>query len=225
MNTSTSPRQRGSRDTWLNAAYSLLVSDGIDAVKVMPLAKHLNLSRTGFYWYFEDIAELHSAMIRLWETKNTNQLVDQCRTDTNNICQALFNLTDCWLNSALFDARLDLAIRNWARVDPSLQLRLSKADAVRIAAVTGVFRRFGYSEEQSEVRGMTVIYTQIGYISMQISEGWEERITRVQHYVELFAGVRPEKCDVENFINRHKHSSEKLLENTRQHPTVPNIEL
>lgn len=225
MNETTSPRQRGSRETWLNAAYELLVSDGIDAVKVMPLAKHVNLSRTGFYWYFKDIAELHSAMIILWETKNTNQMVDQCRTDANNICQALFNLMDCWLNSALFDARLDLAIRNWARVDENLRLRLNKAEALRIAAVTEMFRRFGYSEEQSEVRGMTVIYTQIGYISMQISEGWEERITRVQLYIELFAGVRPEKCDVENFVNRHKHSSEKLLENRMQHPAAPNIQL
>ena len=48
----TQVRERGSRDRWLNAAYQLLILGGIEAVKIMPLAKRLNLTRTGFYWFF-----------------------------------------------------------------------------------------------------------------------------------------------------------------------------
>ena len=54
--TDTPTRQRGSKEIWRNAAYELLISEGIDAVKIMPLAKRLNLTRTGFYWFFEDIS-------------------------------------------------------------------------------------------------------------------------------------------------------------------------
>jgi hypothetical protein len=32
----------------------------------------------------------------------------------------LLNLIDCWIDSELFDAPLDLAIRNWARSDADL---------------------------------------------------------------------------------------------------------
>ncbi|AXI48079.1 TetR/AcrR family transcriptional regulator [Sulfitobacter sp. SK012] len=199
------PRLRGSKDLWLNAAYELLISQGINAVKVMPLAKKLNLTRTGFYWYFEDISELHSAMVQRWESKNTGNLVDQCNTDAANICEALFNLMDCWLDPELFDARLDLAIRNWARVDPDLKLRLNEADARRIKAVANMFTCHAFSKEQADVRSLTVIYTQIGYISMQVEETREERLARVQHYVELFAGVRPTSEDVDRFLNRHPH--------------------
>jgi len=198
------PRQRGSKDLWLNAAYELLISDGIEAVKVMPLAKRLNLTRTGFYWFFEDIAELHSAMVHRWESKNTGNLIDRCNADASNICEALFNLMDCWHNPSLFDARLDLAIRNWARVDPDLQKRLSEADNMRIDAVVEMFTRHAYSKEQADVRGMTVIYSQIGYISMQVEEGKEERLARVQLYVELFAGICPAEADVESFLNRNR---------------------
>ncbi|MCY0093174.1 TetR/AcrR family transcriptional regulator [Hoeflea ulvae] len=203
MTDSASPRQRGSRELWLDAAYDLLIQGGIDAVKIMPLAKQLNLTRTGFYWYFKDIAELHDAMIQRWEDINTGNLVARCTAEADTICEALFNLTDCWLDRTLFDSELDLAIRNWARIDPELQKRLNAADRLRIKAVTEMFLRFGYSLEQAEVRGMTVIYTQIGYISMQVEENREERLRRVQHYVELFASVSPQPDDIARFTRRH----------------------
>lgn len=196
------PRQRGSKDIWLNAAYEILISDGIEAVKVMPLAKNLNLSRTGFYWFFKDIAELHAAMIQMWESKNTGTLVSRCNLPAANICEALFHLMDCWLTPALFDAPLDLAIRNWARNNPDLQKRVSTADSQRIFAVSSLFARHGFSPEQAEVRGMTVIYTQIGYISLEVKETVADRHARVQQYVELFAGTRPNAHDVEIFLAR-----------------------
>lgn len=197
-----SPRPRGSKDLWLNAAYELLISGGIDAVKVMPLAKSLNLTRTGFYWFFKDITELHGEMIAMWESKNTDTLVAHCNMGASNICEALFHLMDCWLSPALFDAPLDLAIRNWARNDSELQKRVNHADKQRITAVSDMFARHGFSPEQAEVRGMTVIYTQIGYISMEVKETVEERHARVQQYVELFASMRPEARDVEAFLKR-----------------------
>ena len=197
-------RRRSSKDIWLNAAYELLVSEGIDAVKVMPLARRLNLTRTGFYWYFKDIAELHAAMIERWERANTGNLVKRCQAEAGTICQALFNVMDCWLVPSLFDAKLDLAIRNWARADVILQERVSEADRLRIEAVTQMFARHGFSQEQSEVRALTVIYTQIGYISMQVRENRQERLARVQHYVELFAGQRPTERDTEQFLARHR---------------------
>lgn len=196
-------RQRGSKDLWLNAAYELLISEGIDAVKIMPLAKRLNLTRTGFYWFFKDIAELHGAMVRRWESKNTGNLIDRCDAEAHNICAALFNVMDCWLDPTLFDARLDLAVRNWARVDADVKTRIDDADARRIAAIENMFARYGYSKDQAHVRALTVIYTQIGYISMHVIEDRDERLARVAHYVEVFAGTPPSEGDIAQFLNRH----------------------
>lgn len=201
--TSPASRQRGSKDLWLAAAYDLLISGGIDAVKVMPLAKRLNLTRTGFYWYFEDLSELHSAMVQRWESQNTGTLVARCAAPAATLCEALFNLMDCWLDPALFDARLDLAIRNWARVSPDLQARLARADRRRIAAVAELFARHGVPADRAEVRAMTVIYTQTGYISMQVEEPRPDRLARVQHYVEIFAGTAPAQREVDRFLARH----------------------
>lgn len=203
-----SSRPRGSKTLWLNAAYDLLIEGGIDAVKVMPLAKRLNLTRTGFYWYFEDISELHRAIIQRWEDQNTGQLVARCQAETANIGESLFHLMDCWLDHTLFDAPLDLAIRNWARFDPALQQRLDQADTRRIKAVSDMFIRHGYSKEQADVRSLTVIYTQIGYISMQVTENRAERLARVPHYVELFASACPAASAVERFGQQYDEQSD-----------------
>ena len=203
MSKPTSPRPRGSRDLWLDAALDLLVSSGIEAVKIMPLARAVDQTRTGFYWYFKDLGALHDAMVETWEARNTGQIQARCEAPAQTVNTALFNLMDCWLDPALFDARLDLAIRNWARNDAALARRLDAADNARIAAVRDMFLRFGYSGEQADVRSLTVIYTQVGYISMEVEEDAPARLARVPHYVEMFSGQRPEPGDVAGFMARH----------------------
>jgi len=203
MSKLTSPRPRGSRDLWLDAALELLVSSGIEAVKIMPLARALNQTRTGFYWYFKDLGALHEAMIDTWEARNTGQIQARCEAPAQSIGAALFNLMDCWLNPALFDARLDLAIRNWARNDTGLAARLESADNARIKAVRDMFLRYGYSKEQADVRSLTTIYTQVGYISMEVEEDPLQRLNRVPHYVEMFSGQAPTEEEIADFMGRH----------------------
>lgn len=188
---------------WLNAAYDVLTESGVEAVKIMPLAKKLGLTRTGFYWHFKDRDALLEAMVRRWEEKNTGNLVAQCEAYAANICEGLLNLFDCWQDTNLFDSRLDLAIRNWARNDPTLQVRLDVADASRIKAIEALYLRFGYTDAEAEVRAMTVIYTQIGYFSMRVTESRHERLGRIPYYVELFTGQIPAAADIARFNARH----------------------
>ncbi|MCB1310897.1 MAG: TetR/AcrR family transcriptional regulator [Sedimentitalea sp.] len=203
MDGSTPARQRATEDVWLDAAYEVLTESGVEAVKIMPLAKRLGLTRTGFYWHFRDRDALLEAMIRRWEDRNTGNLVARCEAYADSICEAMFNLFDCWLDEGLFDARLDLAIRNWARNDAALQARLDRADTRRIEAVAAMFRRFGVSAAQAEVRSLTVIYTQIGYISMQIAEDRPARLARMPDYVEVFTGQVPTETEIARFLARH----------------------
>lgn len=195
---------RTTEDAWLKAAYEVLTESGVEAVKIMPLAKRLGLTRSGFYWHFEDRDALLEAMIRHWEDRNTGNLVARCEAYADNICEAVFNLFDCWLDDELFDSPLDLAIRNWARNDADLQKRLDRADARRTEAMVGVFLRFGYDRAEAEVRALTMIYTQIGYISMQVKEDRDRRFARMPGYVEVFTGQKPSQADFDRFLARHR---------------------
>lgn len=169
----------------------------------MPLAQELGLSRTSFYWHFKDRDALLNAIIQRWENQNTGNLIARTEAQATSINDAVFNLFDCWLDAALFDSGLDLAIRNWARNDSALQKRLAQQDTRRAAAIAAMFARFGFSPAQARARSMTVLYTQIGYISMRITEDWQERLGRMPDYVAVYTGSHPTKAEIERFMARH----------------------
>ncbi|MCB1369010.1 MAG: TetR/AcrR family transcriptional regulator [Rhodobacteraceae bacterium] len=194
---------RGSAELWLDAAYDALVTGGIEAVRVKTLAASLGLSRTSFYHHFDSREALLAALIDRWERKNTGNLIARTEGFAANVTEAVFNLFDCWIDPALFDARLDFAIRNWALADPALKPVIDAADRNRISAITAMFARFDYAPAQAETRAMTLYYTQIGYISMRIEESLETRATRMPAYIETFTGRACAEADIARFRARH----------------------
>ncbi len=164
----------------------MLVESGIDAVRIMTLARTLGLSRTSFYWHFADREALLDAPLERWRTKNTAGLIGRTERYAGSITEAVFNLFDCWITPELFDARLDFSIRNWARSDPALEPVVAKADADRIDAIRAMYSRHGYTDDQADIRARTVYLTQVGYISMMVEEPIETRLARMPAYVEAF---------------------------------------
>lgn len=194
---------RGSADLWLDAAYQLLIDAGVDAVKVMPLAERLGLSRTSFYWHFADREALLDGLIARWQGSNTANLVAQTEKPAATITEALLNLFDCWIQPDLFDSRLEFAIRTWAQNEPKLAITLGQADARRIAAIKDMFLRFGYPEAEADIRAHTIYLTQIGYISMRVDETVAQRLDRIPPYALTFTGRDPSAAEIAGFRARH----------------------
>ena len=195
---------RGSRDGWIEAAYRVLVEQGVEHVKLGALAKSLGLSRTSFYWHFSDREDLLNALIQRWNQQNTDTLIGRTERYAETITEAMLNLSDCWVDPSLFDARLDFAIRNWAQAAPDLHAALKQADAYRIAAITAMFLRFGYDLETADIRARTVYLTQVGYISMTTVEPLDLRLSLIPGYVEAFTGCRPSSGEFDRFASRHQ---------------------
>lgn len=170
----------------------------------MALAKKLNLTRTGFYWHFKDLPDLHDAIIEIWQTRNTGIVLERCAAPAQSLCAALLNLIDCWIDNDLFDAPLDLAIRNWARSDAKLQKLVDQSDDARLKAVTDVFERYGTTAEAAHYRALTAILTQTGYYSMHVSEPRLQRAIAGCHYAGIFAGEPPTQAEKDAFLDRHR---------------------
>nr|WP_163500628.1 TetR/AcrR family transcriptional regulator [Halomonas socia] len=203
MPSTDSPPTKGSRDVWLDAAFELLLESGVDSVRILPLAKRLQLSRTSFYWFFKDREALLNALIERWREKNTQGLVRQTEAYAENIVEAMLNVFDCWLNPQLFDAQLEFAMRSWALQSPPVVAEIDAADATRIEALTQMFERYGFEPLAANVRGRTIYLTQIGYISMKTQEPLEVRMQRIPDYVKIFTGQPPGPRDLQRFHARH----------------------
>lgn len=195
---------RGSIDGWLEAAYDALLEGGVDAVKILPLAKRLKLSRTSFYWFFRDREELLAALIARWRDKNTGNLIRQAEAYAESIAEATLNVFDCWLDRDLFDAKFEFAIRSWALQSDEILKEVQAADNARLAALGRMFERFGHEPVAADVRARTLYLVQIGYISMQTEEDLELRLKRIPEYVAIFTGTAPEPREMDRFLARHK---------------------
>lgn len=194
---------RGSQEGWLEAAYEALIISGVEAVKIQPLAKKLKLSRTSFYWFFEDREQLLAALIARWRDKNTGNLVRQSEAYAESVAEAILNVFDCWLDTALFDSQFEFAIRSWALQSPEILAEVNAADQARIDAMAKMFVRFGFKDITADVRARTLYLTQIGYISMQTAEDVATRLTRIPDYVEIFTGEAPQQRELDRFFARH----------------------
>jgi AcrR family transcriptional regulator len=200
---------RGSQEGWLEAAYEALIESGVEAVKIQPLAKKLKLSRTSFYWFFEDREQLLAALIARWRDKNTGNLVKQSEAYAESIVEAILNVFDCWLDRALFDSQFEFAVRSWAIQSPDILAEVNAADQVRIGALTRMFVQFGFGDVSADVRARTLYLTQIGYISMQTTEDVATRLMRIPDYVVIFTGEVPRQRELDRFLARHDHARPK----------------
>lgn len=194
---------RGTPDLWLDAAYDLLVEGGVEAVKVMPLAARLGLSRTSFYWHFPDREALLAGLIARWQSRNTAQLIARTEAPAATVAEAMLNVCDLWITPEQFDSRLEFAIRTWAQTDPALARTLADTDEERIQALARMFLRFGYPESEARIRAQTVYLTQIGYISMRTVESLDLRLRKIPDYVLVFTGQAPTAAELQAFRARH----------------------
>ena len=199
---------RGSHEGWLEAAYDCLLESGVDSVRILPLAKRLNLSRTSFYWFFKDREELLGTLISRWRKKNTGNIVKQSEAYAETLAEAMLNVFDCWLNKDLFDSQFEFAVRSWALQSQDILAEVREADRTRVEALTRMFMRFGHEEGPADVRARTTYLVQIGYISMQSREDLALRMKRIPDYIAIYTGQTPRQRELDRFFARHGYKPE-----------------
>ena len=195
---------RGSREGWLEAGYRALIDSGIDAVKILPLAKRLNLSRTSFYWFFEDREALLSALLEGWDQRTTTPLIQSTTAYAETRAEAMLNVLTCFLSADSFDSRLEFAVRSWSLQDENVAARMKAADEERLTALKTMLMKWGIGEIEADIRARTIYLVQIGYISMQTTEDIETRLMRIPMYVKIYADQEPQPREMARFTARFR---------------------
>ena len=190
------------REDWLNVARDILVSDGVERVKVLTIGTLLGVSRSSFYWYFKSRADLLDALLDDWEARNSAIILAHCEAEAQSIGEAVCNFFLCFVDDNLFDKGLDFAVREWSRRDGAVRQRIDAADRRRLAAVEEMFARFGYAPDEAAMRAKVLYFMQLGYHALEIRETMEERMTQVEGYVFAFTGQHPDADQVDRFRAR-----------------------
>ena len=109
------------------------------------------------------------------------------------------NFFRCFIDPDLFDQGLDFAVREWSRRDSNVRQRIDTADKVRIAALTAMFERHGYSARDSDARARILYFMQLGYHALEVHESMDVRMGRIEPYLLGFTGVDPDPETVAEF--------------------------
>ncbi|MGZ2259126.1 TetR/AcrR family transcriptional regulator [Roseobacter sp. A03A-229] len=188
------------RQDWLDAALAALLTHGVEGVKIQLIGAELQVSRSSFYWYFTSRQDLLDALLEHWQRTNTAALVAMAERPAATITEAVGNVFRCVINPALFDTRLDFAIRDWARRAPEVRAVLQASEAERLEALRAMFARFGCPELEAVARARILYYMQIGYDDAQLGEPMEARNRLVPSYLIGFTGQTPLQSEVDALI-------------------------
>lgn len=193
------PRTKATREDWLRAALDTLIADGVERVKILVLARKLDVSRSSFYWYFASRRDLLDQLLEVWSATNTRGIVEQALKPSRSITQGVLNLFACWVDKELFDPRLDFAVREWARRSRPVHRVVDRADRTRVAAIKDLFLRHGYDDTDAFIRARVLYFMQIGYYALDLKETLAERLSYTDAYLRAFTGREPDKREVERF--------------------------
>jgi AcrR family transcriptional regulator len=160
------------RGAWVEAALEALADGGPDGVRVEALAARLGVSKGGFYWHFTDRQALLEEMLESWERAGTEDVIARVEGETSDPrarVRQLFELAP----SADFE--VELALRDWARRDPDVAVRLQRIDSRRMAYLRSLFAQFCADEDDVEARSLLAYSLLIGSYFVAAQHGERSR--------------------------------------------------
>ena len=138
----------------MDAATNVLADHGIDSVRVDVLARTLDVTRGSFYWHFRDREELLRKVLQAWRQRATEQLtlrLEKASTDPREQLHDVISLPFRG-RAAVRAARIELAIRAWARRDDMARHAVDEADASRMSYIAQVFSSLGFAIAEARSR-------------------------------------------------------------------------
>ena len=178
-------RQSLTPEAWIDAATEVLVDRGIDHVRVDVLATQLGVTRGSFYWHFRDREDLLRRVLEAWRNRATVQLTRRLSLagpDARTQLRDVISLPHRG-RAAARAARIELAIRAWARRDQMAREAVDEADQQRIAYHGQIFESLGFDPGEAALRAF-VMYSHEVAESLLHQQGQTQDRQRRQAFLE-----------------------------------------
>ncbi len=172
-----------SREAWVQAAFDTLYREGIDQVRVEPLAASLGVTKGSFYWHFKNRQDLLDALIEYWEKEMTQTVLDAAKVFHGSPEQRLINTFREIISKER--TKYDPAVRHWAKFDPRVRQAVENIDKVRLSFLQGLFQDIGYDPKQAETRARLMYYYVMGESIVTIKEPMSKRVRMLDEKIRI----------------------------------------
>ncbi|MEX1325375.1 MAG: TetR/AcrR family transcriptional regulator [Desulfobacterales bacterium] len=148
--TKTNKIKRVSKEQWLSKALDTLESSGVEAVKIERLAKAFGISRSGFYWHFENRQDLLEHLLDYWVRRYTGVVTDDPDVAKLDPKKRLLTTMEMIRDKQL--TKYDLAMNSWARLDSHVHKVVKKVVKMRLDYLRVIFAELGFEGDELEMR-------------------------------------------------------------------------
>ncbi len=171
-----------SKQDWIDEGLKVLAEGGVDAVRVEPLAKRLNITKGSFYWHFKNRQALLTEILQAWVTIQTNHIIELVDAAEGDALAKLLYLFELAVQD---DGKVENAIRAWAANDIRVVEVLDQVDHRRLTYTRDLFLAVGFTPVDAMVRARMVYYALIGEFTLGTRANQAERLAeiRLQHKI------------------------------------------
>ncbi len=167
QNIKTGTSETGKLDVadWIRGALELLAEQGIEGVRIEPLAKRLAITKGSFYWHFKDRNALLLAMLDDWRRRATLDVIERLERAHEPAEVRLTRLLRLPFLGARSErgAEVELSIRLWGRHDSRARLILEEVDALRLRHIARLLEDIGVTADEAPARAV------IAYAFMRVA--------------------------------------------------------
>ncbi len=130
---------------WVRAGMKILAQSGVDMVLIPPLAKALGVTKGSFYWHFTSRDDLLMKLIDEWKQHATLRVIDIVERAGVSPQEKIRLIAFIGTNSPIdeFGGAVELAVRNWARVNPNVRKVVADVDRQRLNYLTTLYEEIG----------------------------------------------------------------------------------
>jgi AcrR family transcriptional regulator len=177
-------RPRLGSDDWVAAARQALISGGIAAVKIEPLAASLGVTVGSFYWHFANRGALYSKLLDDWETANSAAMVRAATLEGTTADERFDAFINVWVTQRGYSPAYDAAVRDWARTSDEVRSTVHAVDIFRVSLLKRIFVDLGYEADRAEVRARITYFHQVGFYALDLRDDEQTRLKLRPLYFE-----------------------------------------
>ncbi len=175
-------KARLGRSEWIQEALRVLGDEGVEAVRVEPLAKRLGVTKGSFYHHFGDRDELLVAVLDAWFQQATLLVIEIVNRHSRRPEERLRHLLELVIevDPRIPTRHVEPSIRVWARWDRRARSMLEAMDAKRLEYITGRLLALGCVRSEAENRSFLIYSYIMGEGNIAHADAYPVRAHRVE---------------------------------------------
>ncbi len=153
-------------------------------MRIDTLVQRLGVSKGSFYHHFESRENFLLALAEFWKYRSTQAVVEALRDIDGSPRDRLRQVLEFIVENEM--AKMDVPIRAFARIEPSIAPIIRESDEIRFRTIRGLFEEMGFSDDELDARTCVFVGCHSFESSLSTAPSKEEILKQIPARIDFF---------------------------------------